>query len=44
MDTVLISALLTFKLSNPATPWLVLAVVGAAWLAVYLFVSSEPRS
>ena len=32
------------KLDNPVTPWVVLAVTSAAWLAVYFFASAEHRS
>ena len=29
------------KLDNPVTPWVVLALTGAAWLALYLFAAAE---
>ena len=32
------------KLDNPVTPWVVLALMSAAWLAVYFFASAERRS
>jgi uncharacterized membrane protein len=35
--------LAAIDISNPATPWIVLAVVIAGWLAAYLYVSAEPR-
>jgi hypothetical protein len=36
-------ALFGVKLDNPVTPWVVLALVTAGWLALYFLVSSEPR-
>jgi hypothetical protein len=32
------------NLSNPVTPWIVLGVTGACWLAAYFLVSSRSRS
>jgi hypothetical protein len=32
------------KLDNPVTPWLVLALVTAGWLAVYLTATGERDS
>jgi uncharacterized secreted protein with C-terminal beta-propeller domain len=44
MDAPLHPLLAGIDLSNPATPWVVLALVIAGWLAAYLYGSVEPRS
>jgi hypothetical protein len=32
------------NLSNPVTPWIVLGMTGAGWLAAYFFASGGSRS
>lgn len=43
MPPILIS-LFGVKLDNPATPWVVLTVVTALWLALYFRISAGPRA
>jgi hypothetical protein len=37
------AAILFIRLQNPVTPWVLLALAGAGWIALYLFASGTDR-